>query len=297
MSEFLSPSLEVASALSAGKPVVSLESSVWVQGLPWPANWEAAQRVEQAVRQEGATPALIWVEDGLIHFGLGNAELERLCREPRGVKLNVADLPGALAARMAGSTTVSASLRASELMGVQVFSTGGVGGVHRGWQQHPDVSSDLAELARTPVLTVSAGVKCVLDVEATLERMETQAIPVWLCGTDFFPEFYCQGCRPYGIRLDTPAELASAFRYSLQALGRGGLVVQNPPQSLPVKTVHKWLHKGLALAPKGGKEVTPFLLEHLAKASDGQTLAINTELLVANARLAARIAAELSRRG
>ena len=294
MPDFLSPSLEVAAALSAGKPVVALESSVWVQGLPWPQNWEAAQQVEQAVRDEGGVPALIWVEGGLIHYGLGAPELQSLCREPRGTKLNVADLPAALATKQCGSTTVSASLRAAELMGLKVFSTGGIGGVHRGWQQHPDLSSDLTELSRSPVVTVSAGVKCVLDLDVTLEAIETLAIPVWRYQTDTFPEFYCRGTRSYGQRLDRPEDIAGASRLSRQILGKAGLVVQDPPSQVEPKLLHKWLHKGLSLAPKGGKDVTPFLLEHLAKASQGQTLQVNTQLLVANARLATRIARALS---
>lgn len=294
MPDFLSPSLEVAAALSAGKPVVALESSVWVQGLPWPQNWEAARQVEQAVREEGGVPALIWVEGGLIHFGLGDPELESLCREPRGTKLNVADLPAALAGKLCGSTTVSASLRAAEMLGLKVFSTGGIGGVHRGWQQHPDLSSDLLELSRSPVLTVSAGVKCVLDLEATLEAIETLAIPVWRYQTDAFPEFYCRGSRPYGQKLNSVEELARANRLSRQILGKGGLVVQDPPSQVEPKMLHKWLHKGLSLAPKGGKDVTPFLLEHLARASQGQTLQVNTQLLIANARLATQIAKALT---
>lgn len=294
MADFLSPSMEVATAMSAGRPVVALESSVWVQGLPWPANWEAAQQVEKAVRDEGVVPALIWVDGGLIHYGLGGPELQELCRNPRGQKLNVADLPAALAGKRAGSTTVSASLRAAELLGLKVFATGGIGGVHRGWQQHPDLSADLIELARTPLLTVSAGVKCVLDLDATLEAIETLAIPVWRYATDTFPEFYCRGSRTYGNRLDSPAEIAEAYRLCKQILGRGGLVVQDPPSQVEPKLLSKWLHKGLSLAPKGGKNVTPFLLEHLAKASQGQTLQVNTQLLVQNARLAAQVAKAIS---
>lgn len=295
MVDFLSPSMEVASALAAGQPIVALESSVWVQGLAWPHNWETAQLVEAAVREEGAVPAVIWVEDGLIHFGLNGHALETLCREPRGAKLNVADLPAALATRQPGATTVSASLRAAELLGLKIFATGGVGGVHRGWQQHPDLSADLLEMARTPLLTVSAGVKCVLDVEATLEVLETLAIPVYRFATDTFPEFFCPGTRVYGTRLDEVAEVARTYKLSRQILGRGCLVVQEPPTSISPKLLHKWLHKGLASVPKGGKEVTPFLLQWVARASNGQTVEVNRALLVNNARLAAKIAVEIYR--
>lgn len=290
MADFLSPSMEVASALASGQPIVALESSVWVQGLAWPHNWETAQQVEQVIREQGAVPAVIWVEDGLIHFGLGAASLEELCKNPRGTKLNVADLPAALATRQPGATTVSASLRAAELLGLKVFATGGVGGVHRGWQDHFDFSADLLELARTSLVTVSAGVKCVLDVEATLEALETLAIPVFRYATDTFPEFFCPGSRVYGNRFDEPEQIAQAYRLSRQILGRGCLVVQEPPSSISPKLLHKWLHKGLAQVPKGGKEVTPFLLQWVAKASAGLTVEVNRGLLVANARLAAQIA-------
>lgn len=290
MADFLSPSMEVAAALASGQPIVALESSVWVQGLAWPANWETAQQVEQAVRDEGAIPAVIWIDEGLIHFGLSAAALENLCKEPRGSKLNVADLPGALATRAAGATTVSASLRAAEMLGLKVFATGGVGGVHRGWNEHPDLSADLLEMARTPLLTVCAGVKCVLDVEATLEALETLAIPVYRYQTDTFPEFFSAGARVYGTRMDSVEEITRAYQLCRQILGRGCLVVQEPPSSISSKVLHKWLHKALASVPKGGKEVTPFLLQWLAKHSNGQTVEVNKELLVSNARLAAQIA-------
>ena len=282
--------MEVAAALASGQPIVALESSVWVQGLAWPGNWETAQQVEKAVRDEGAVPAVTWVDDGLIHFGLNSAVLEDLCKEPRGAKLNVADLPGALATRTAGATTVSATLRAAELLGLKVFATGGVGGVHRGWNEHPDLSADLLEMARTPLITVCAGVKCVLDVEATLEALETLAIPVYRYQTDTFPEFFSAGNRVYGTRMETVEEILRAYQFGRQILGRGCLVVQEPPSSISPKVLHKWLHKGLAAVPKGGKEVTPFLLQWLAKNSNGQTVEVNKELLVSNARLAAQIA-------
>ena len=285
--------MEVATALAQGQPVVALESSVWVQGLGWPHNWQTAQRVDQVIREEGAVPAVIWIEDGLIHYGLGAACLEKLCREPRGSKLNVADLPVALATRQAGATTVSASLRAAELMGLKVFATGGVGGVHRGWQQHPDFSADLLEMARTPVLTVSAGVKCVLDVEATLEALETLAIPVYRYRTDTFPEFFCPGTRVHGTRVDEVEQIVRAFQLGQQILGRGCLVVQEPPSSISPKLLHKWLHKGLGQVPRGGKEVTPFLLGWVARESQGLSVEVNSGLLIANARLAAQIAVKL----
>lgn len=285
--------MEVAAALASGQPIVALESSVWIQGLAWPANWETAQQVEQAVRDEGAIPAVIWVDDGLIHFGLSSPALENLCREPRGAKLNVADLPGAIATKSAGATTVSASLRAAEMLGLKVFATGGVGGVHRGWSEHPDLSADLLEMARTPLVTVCAGVKCVLDVEATLEALETLAIPVYRYQTDTFPEFFSAGARVYGTRMDSVEEITRAYQLCRQILGRGCLVVQEPPSSISPKVLHKWLHKALASVPKGGKEVTPFLLQWLAKHSNGQTVEVNKELLVTNARLAAQIAVAL----
>lgn len=290
LSEVLSPSLEVATALSEGRPVVALESSVWVQGLPWPANYEAALEVESAVRQRGATPAIIWIEDGLVYYGLSPSALEDLCRHPRGSKLNVSDLPLALLRKQPGATTVSATLRAAQWLGLKVFATGGIGGVHRGWQQHLDISSDLGEIARSPVLTVAAGVKCVLDVGATLEALESLAVPVFRVGTDRFPEFYCAGQLTLGQRVDDAAEVARASRLSRELLGRAGLAVRETPHPLPRDQVMTWLEQGLQQAPPVGKEVTPFLLGYLGKASQGETTRVNRELLVANAQLAADIA-------
>ena len=290
MSEALSPSLEVASALSEGRPVVALESSVWVQGLPWPANFETALEVEEAVRSEGATPAIIWLEDGLVHYGLSHPVLEELCQHPRGSKLNVSDLPVALLRKQPGATTVSATLRAAQWLGLKVFATGGIGGVHRGWQQHLDISSDLGEIARSRVLTVAAGVKCVLDVGATLEALESLAIPVYRVGTERFPEFYCAGELSSGHRIDDPAEVARASQLSLELLGHAGLAVRETPHPLPREQVMAWLEQGLLQAPSVGKEVTPFLLGYLGQASQGATTRVNRELLVANARLAAQIA-------
>lgn len=293
MAEFLAPSPEVAEALAQGRPLVALESSVWVQGLPWPHNWEAAQEVDQAVRAEGAVPALLWVEGGQLVAGLAPDRLEQLCREPRGMKLNVADLPLALASGQPGATTVSASLKAAELLGIRVFATGGIGGIHRGWQETPDVSADLGELSRSPVLTVCAGVKSVLDVPATLEALESLAIPVYRWGCDYFPEFYCAGSRVFGQRLDSPEAIARTSQLSCQILGRAGLVVQCAPTTLSLGQLQEWLEEGLAQAPRGGKEVTPFLLAWLGRASQGRTLEVNRQLLVANARLAAQIARHL----
>jgi pseudouridine-5'-phosphate glycosidase len=295
----LKPSPEVAEALREKKPVVALESSVFAQGLPWPDNLEVGLEMLQAVRDEGATPAIIWLEAGKIHYGADGPQLDRLCRSKDARKLANADVPGFLAAGEGlGATTVSASLLACDLLDLPVFATGGLGGVHRGWERRPDVSADLGQLSRARCLTVCSGVKSVLDVPATLELLETLGVPLLLFQIDHFPEFYTGGrLSPIGSRAETLEAIVAARALSLELLGRAPVVAQLCPSPLEESLVRRWLESGLEEAEqKGvrGKAVTPHLLGFLAAASRGQTLRCNCELLVANASLAARLACKLS---
>lgn len=287
---------EVEEALRRGTPVVALESSVWAQGLPRPMNFEVAREVCAQVRAGGAVPAVIVLKDGKVHYGLPDDELEALCGRTNMAKVGVGDFPGILARGEAGATTVSATLIAAEHVGIDVMATGGVGGVHLNWTTRLDLSADLGQLCRTRCLTVCSGVKSVLDIPSTVEMLETLGIPVALYRTDTFPQFYTRGrAIPIGFRVDTPEEAAKAHLRSVEVLGRGLMVAQPVPEehALPVERVEEWLQEGLKRADSErahGKALTPFLLDHLARASAGATLEANRALLLANAHLAARIA-------
>ncbi len=291
---------EVAQAQHEGRGVVALESSVWCQGLPRPLNHETAQEMEAQVRLAGAVPALLWLEGGEVRCGATAEELARLCADTTALKAGAGDLPGVLAGKKLAATTVSASLALADRLGISVFATGGIGGVHRGWTSYLDISSDLQQLGRTRCLTVCAGAKSVLDIGTTLEQLESLAVPLITYRTDSFPEFYSKGKKaPFGTRLDEPNQVAEAYRHSMDLLGRAPLVVQCVPEEYAIApaTVEGWVEAGTKAAQeKGvqGKAVTPFLLSYLAEQSSGQTLDANRVLLLHNAHAAGLIAVELA---
>jgi pseudouridylate synthase len=293
---------EVRGALSDGRPVVALESSLIAQGLPVPHNLETALAAEDAVREAGAVPATTALEDGRLVVGAERDLLERLADPGREVaKAGSRDLGPLLARRALASTTVSATMRAAHLAGISMFATGGIGGVHRGAATSFDVSSDIDELAATPVAVVASGAKSILDLPATLELLETRRVPVVGYGVDELPAFYSIGS---GIRLshrvDGPAAAAAAIRAHRRVPGAGGiLLVQPPPADLALDRaeVEAWVTEALRDAAERGIRgggVTPQLLSHLARASGGRTLAVNIGLIVANARTAGRIAVLLT---
>jgi pseudouridine-5'-phosphate glycosidase len=296
----LSP--EVAAALDAGRPVVALESTLLAHGLPRPDNRSAADAVEAAVRAGGAVPATIAVLDGVPHVGLTPAELDRVCADPDLAKLGIRDLPVAAALGLSGATTVSSTALLAEAAGVRVFATGGLGGVHREATETFDESADLTALARISVVVVCAGVKSILDVPATLERLESLSVTVVGYRTTTFPGFYVADS---GSMLDwavTDADQAAAVFAARRELFPGALVVANP---LPAdEQLDPALHdrviagalEAAAEAGVRGKAVTPFVLDHLHRASGGATLAVNVRLVLRNAELAGRIAAALSAR-
>ena len=294
----LSP--EVTDALGAGRPVVALESTLLAHGLPRPDNREAADDVENAVRAGGAVPATIAVLDGVPHVGLTSAEVDRVCADPDLAKLGVRDLPVAAALGLSGATTVSSTALLAAAAGIGVFATGGLGGVHRQSVDTFDESADLTALSRTPIVVVCAGVKSILDVPATLERLESLSVTVVGYRTTTFPGFYVADS---GSSLDwsvgTPQEAAAVFA-ARRGLAPGAVVVANP---LPVDAqldpaLHDRVITGaLAAAEEAGvrgKDVTPFLLDHLHRASEGATLAVNVDLVLRNAELAGQIAAALA---
>jgi pseudouridylate synthase len=289
---------EVRDAVAAGRGVVALESSLIAQGLPIPHNLETALRAEKAVRESGAVPATVAVEDGRIVVGADRALLERLADPERDVaKAASRDLGPLLAARGLASTTVSATMRAAHLAGIAIFATGGIGGVHRGAVTSFDVSSDIDELAATPVAVVCSGAKSILDLPATLELLETRRVPVVGFGTDELPAFYSasSGLRvPH--RVDTAAEAAAAFAAHRSISRAGGmLIVQPPPADLAIALteVESWIDGAIVDAERlgiRGGALTPHLLADLARASSGRTLRVNIGLIVANARTAGTIA-------
>jgi pseudouridylate synthase len=299
-SDALAVSPEVAGALAAGRPVVALESTIITHGLPWPGNYEIALEVEAEVRAGGAVPATIAVVDRRIRVGLTAAEVESLAQAKKVMKLSRADLAFALAAGRTGSTTVAATMIAAERAGIQVFATGGIGGVHRGAAESFDISADLGELARTGVTVVAAGAKAILDLPKTLEVLETQGVPVIGWQSDDFPAFWSRSSGlPAPLRLDTPAEFA-AFVRARQRLGiSGGILVANPvPRDMEIPRDEMEVHIQQALADAGregirGKAVTPYLLARIFELTAGRSLRTNRALILNNARLAAELAGAL----
>ena len=293
---------EVADALAAGKPVVALESAIVTHGLPRPRNLEVARAVEAAVRDRGALPATIALIDGEARVGLEADALSELAGRDDAVKCGVRDLAPAVALGRHGGTTVAATAHLAARAGIAVFATGGLGGVHRGAGESWDESADLTTLARTGVVVVCSGVKSILDVGATLERLETLNVTVLAYGTDRFAGFYLSDsghAAPW--RADSAADVARVVR-ARAGLGteEGAVVVANPlpaGEQLDPALHDRVLAEGLAAAASAGisgKDVTPFLLDHLSRESGGASLEANVRLVVRNAQLAAEIAAELA---
>ena len=293
-------SSDLAVALAEGKPLVALESTIISHGLPRPRNYEVALEIEQAVRDAGATPATIAIVDGVAHVGLNDAALKTIANDNSVVKVSVRDL-GIVAARGGhGATTVAATAHIAALAGIRVFATGGLGGVHRDANVTFDESADLPALAHLPVTVVCAGVKSILDVSATLERLETLSIPVVAVGTTKFPGFFLTDS---GFTLDWSVENAKEVAAIMTQRDKfhtgGGMVVANP---LPVDeqldpTLHdRLLSDGMRAAEiRGirGKDVTPFLLDFFHRESKGRSLDVNVTVVLNNARFAAAIAREL----
>lgn len=295
----ISVSPEVAAALATGRPVVALESTLIAHGLPFPANLETAVESEAAVHAEGAVPATVAVWRGVPTVGLNGDQLRELATATGVVKASRRDLGTAVALRQLAATTVSATMALARAVGIRVFATGGLGGAHRPPAPAADISADLTELARTPVLVVCAGAKSILDLPRTLEILETLGVPVIGFRTDTFPQFYTRGgALPVSARVETPAEAAAAFAAHV-ALGGAGAVLANPlpdADAIPQVEFDRWLadaERDAARAGATGAKLTPFLLARLAELSGGRTLAANRTLIVHNARLAARVAGEL----
>jgi pseudouridine-5'-phosphate glycosidase len=288
---------EVREALDAGRAVVALESTIISHGMPYPENVESARTCERIIREEGAVPATVAVIGGIIRVGLSEEDLEHMGRGSSIRKVSRRDLPMTLAKELDGATTVATTMIGASLAGVRVFATGGIGGAHRGASQTFDVSADLTELARTPVAVVCAGAKSILDIGLTLEVLETYGVPVVGYRTDAFPAFYV---RESGFRVDERAddlrEIAIALRLKWSLGLEGGMVVANPiPEedemdpALIARSIDEAV-KAAEVRGIRGKEITPFILAYLHKATGGSSLHANKQLVYHNARVAAQLA-------
>jgi pseudouridylate synthase len=292
---------EVAQAIAQGRPVVALESTIITHGMPWPENARTARAVEAAVRDGGAVPATIAVMGGRIHVGLEDAALEALAQASDVMKLSRADLAACLVTGRTGATTVAATMICAHLAGIAVFATGGIGGVHRGAETTFDISADLRELAHTPVTVVAAGAKAILDLPKTLEVLETYGVPVIAFGQDDFPAFWSRssGLRA-PLRMDSAADVAAAHVMRARLGLPGGQLVANPipaEHEIPAAEINPAIQAALADAAAQGiaaKAVTPFLLDRIFALTAGRSLASNSALVLANARLAADIAGALA---
>jgi pseudouridylate synthase len=287
---------EVSEALAAGRPVVALESTIISHGLPRPRNVEVAREVEAAVRAAGAVPATIAVVSGEVRIGLDDAALEAVARGEEVVKCGVRDLAPAMARGAHGATTVAATSMLAVRAGIGVFATGGLGGVHREARESWDESADLATLSRTPITVVCAGVKSILDVGATLERLETLNVTVLGYRTDAFPGFYLADSGfPVGWRVDSAEEAAAVVRARAALGSEAAIVVANPvDEELDPELHDRVLQAGLEAAARAGatgKDATPFLLDFFHRETAGASLEVNVRIVLRNAELAAAIAA------
>ena len=295
-------SSEVAAARAAKKPIVALESTIVTHGMPFPRNVETARIVEEAVRAQGAIPATIAVVDGRLRVGLSDADIDRLGRLSGGVvKASRRDLAPVVARSGSAGTTVAATMFIAELAGIEIFATGGVGGVHRGAAETFDISADLVELSRTRVAVVCAGAKSILDIEKTLEFLETHGVAIVGYRCDEFPAFYA---RSSGLKLDHRCDglkdLARMVRLQ-RTIGPGGLLIANPipPEAaMEEGVIEARISEAVAEAKAQGvgkKEATPFLLKRVVELTEGRSLEANIALIKNNAMLAAQTAVELAR--
>lgn len=288
---------EVKEALENNQPVVALESTIISHGMPWPKNVETALAVENTVRENGAIPATIAIFNGKCYVGLTKEQIEYFGKAENVWKVSLRDMPYVLSKKLYGATTVAATMRIASLAGIKVFVTGGIGGVHRGAENSMDISADLTEMGQTSVAVVSAGVKSILDIERTLEYLETKGIPVITLGQDEFPSFYSQKSGYASpLRLDTPKEIATLLSTKWRLGLEGAALIANPIPAdfeVPRNDIEVHILKALAAAEKEnikGKEVTPFLLQYIAAHTEGESLQTNIALILHNAKAGAAIA-------
>ena len=300
MNKYLDVNPEVEQAVREGRPVVALESTIISHGMPYPQNVETALAVEKIIRENGAVPATIAILGGRLKAGLTPEEIEYLGKTGTGVtKASRRDLPVLVAQGKDGATTVTTTMMIAHMAGIKIFATGGIGGVHRGAETTMDISADLEELANTPVLVVCAGAKSILDLGLTLEYLETHGVPVIGYGTKELPAFYTRKSGfSVDYELDTPAEIASAFKAQREMGLKGGMLVTNPiPEeySMDPEVINRAIDEAIEASVREGihgKATTPFLLAKVKDITGGDSLDSNIRLVFNNARLAAQVAAE-----
>ncbi len=301
MNKYLDISPEVQQALADGKPVVALESTIISHGMPYPKNVETAMLVEKTIRDNGAVPATIAIIGGRLKAGLSPEEIEYLGKSGRKVaKVSRRDLAAIVASGADGATTVTTTMIIAHMAGIKVFATGGIGGVHRGAETTMDISADLEELAGTPVMVVCAGAKSILDLGLTLEYLETKGVPVIGYGTDELPAFYTRSSG-FGVdyRVDTPEQLAAMFKAQQELGMKGGMLVTNPiPEqyAMDKAVIDAAIEQAVAESKEQGihgKETTPFLLARVVELTGGDSLESNIQLVLNNAIVASKTAAEL----
>ena len=298
LNTYLDVNPEVAAAVAAGKPVVALESTIISHGMPYPQNVETALNVERVIRDNGAVPATIAILGGRLKAGLTPEEIEYLGKTGQAVtKASRRDLPVLVAKGMDGATTVTTTMMIAHMAGINIFATGGIGGVHRGAETTMDISADLEELANTPVMVVCAGAKSILDLGLTLEYLETHGVPVLGYGTKELPAFYTRRSGfEVDYRVDSPEELAKIFQVQRDLGMKGGVLVTNPipaEYAMDFDVINKAIDEAIADSVKEGihgKATTPYLLAKVKELTGGDSLASNIQLVYNNARLAARTA-------
>ena len=299
LNKYLDVNPEVAQAIREGRPVVALESTIISHGMPYPQNVETALNVERIIRENGAVPATIAIIGGRLKAGLIPEQIEYFGKKGRAIaKASRRDLAVLCARGDDGATTVTTTMIIAHMAGINIFATGGIGGVHRGAETTMDISADLEELGHTPVMVICAGAKSILDLGLTLEYLETKGVPVIGYGTEELPAFYTRqsGFR-VDYRMDTPQELAAAFKAQNDMALGGGMLVTNPiPEeyAMPLTTINAAIDQAIAECNAQGihgKETTPFLLARVAELTGGDSLASNIQLVYNNARLAAQTAA------
>ena len=302
LKQYMDIAPEVAEAIAAGKPVVALESTILSHGMPYPENVGFAKEIEKKIRDLGAVPATMAIIDGRLKAGLTEEELIAMCKGEGVLKVSRRDLPIVIANKLTGATTVATTMILSDLAGVRVFATGGIGGVHRGGEDSMDISADLQELAHTNVMVVCAGAKMILDIERTLEYLETMGVPVLGMDTDDFPAFYC---RKSGFGVDynakTAADVAKIAKAKWDLELDGGMLIGNPvPEeyAMDFDMMSAVIDRAMAeaeVAGVKGKNITPFLLANIVEQTGGDSLKTNMQLAFNNACAAAKIAVELAK--
>lgn len=296
-------SSEVKQALQDNQPIVALESTIIAHGMPFPMNVATAKEVEDIIRNQGAVPATIAILDGELCIGLNEVQLNDLGQKKGIWKVSLRDMPYVVSKKLNGATTVAATMRIAAMAGIEIFVTGGIGGVHRGAETSFDISADLTEMAQTNVAVISAGVKSILDIGLTLEMLETMGVPVVTYGSDDFPSFYSRSSGfATPLRLDSPGEIAALLSSKWSMGINGSVLIANPipvDKEVPYSKIEKHILQALKAASENGirgKETTPFLLKSIAEASGGESLESNIALVKNNAFLGAAIAVELSRK-